>query len=63
MGLRGSSGWEAGVGPTWTGAGGQLAFAVGKTMPLGILDVPMNLAVAPGRRGASISFTAGFTRQ
>jgi hypothetical protein len=62
IGLRGASGWEAGVGPTLTGAGAQLAFAVGKTIPLGALNVPMNLAVAPGRRGASISFTTGFTR-
>jgi hypothetical protein len=62
IGLRGSSGWEAGVGPTLTGAGAQLAFAVGKTVPFGWLNVPMNLAVAPGRRGASISFTTGFTR-
>jgi len=63
IGLRGSSGWEAGLGPTVTGAGAQLAFAVGKTVPLGMLNVPMTLAVAPGRRGASISFTTGFTRQ
>lgn len=63
IGLRGASGWEVGVGPTVTGAGAQLAFAVGKTVPLGMLNVPMNLAVAPGRRGASISFTTGFTHQ
>ena len=61
--MRGSNGWEAGVGPTLTGAGAQLAFAVGKTVPLGVLNVPMNLAITPGRRGASISFTTGFTHQ
>jgi hypothetical protein len=63
LGARHSSGWEAGVGPMWTGAGAQLAFAAGKTISIGTLNIPTNLAVAPGRRGASISITTGFTRQ
>jgi hypothetical protein len=63
FGLRESGGWEAGVGPTLTGAGAQLAFAVGRTTPVGILNVPVNLAIAPGRRGASISVTTGFTHR
>ena len=41
-------------------AGVQLAFAAGVTQSLGTLNIPFNLAVAPGRRGASISFTTGF---
>lgn len=60
LGLRQPNGWEFGVGPTVTGAGAQLVVAGGITRPLGNLNIPMNLAVAPGRRGASISFTTGF---
>lgn len=60
IGLRKTSGWEAGAGPTLTGAGVQIAFAAGVTHSLGALNVPLNLAIAPGRRGASISVTTGF---
>lgn len=63
IGLRKTNGWEAGLGPTLTGAGIQLAVAAGVTRSFGSLDVPVNLAVAPGRRGASISLTTGFTRK
>ena len=60
IGLRKKNGWEAGFGPTLTGAGVQVAVAAGVTHSLGRLNVPVNLAVAPGRRGASISLTTGF---
>jgi hypothetical protein len=60
LGLRQPNGWEGGVGPTITGAGVQLAFAGGVTHSFGALNVPVNLAVAPGRRGAAISLTTGF---
>jgi hypothetical protein len=60
IGMRQPNGWEAGVGPTITGAGLQIAVGAGVTQTLGTLNVPFNLAVAPGRRGASISFTTGF---
>jgi hypothetical protein len=60
IGLRRPNGWEAALGPTVTGAGVQLAFAAGVTRAFGRLNVPVNLAVAPGRRGASISVTTGF---
>ena len=60
LGLRQPNGWEAGVGPTVTGAGVQLVLGAGVTQSLGALNIPFNLAVAPGRRGASISFTTGF---
>lgn len=63
IGLRKTNGWEAGVGPTLTGAGLQLALAAGVTHSLGSLNIPVNLAVAPGRRGASISLTTGFNRK
>jgi hypothetical protein len=38
----------------------QLAVAAGMTHSLGALNVPVNLAIAPGRRGAAISLTTGF---
>jgi hypothetical protein len=60
IGMRQPNGWEAGVGPTLTGAGVQIALAAGVTHSLGVLNLPMNVAVVPGRRGASISFTTGF---
>jgi hypothetical protein len=60
LGLRQPNGWEAALGPTLTGAGVQLALAAGVTHSFGKLNVPVNLAVAPGRRGASVSVTTGF---
>jgi hypothetical protein len=60
LAVRKPNGWEAAIGPTLTGAGVQLAVAGGITHTFGNLNVPVNLAVAPGRRGASISVTTGF---
>jgi hypothetical protein len=62
LGLRQPSGWEGGIGPTLTGAGFQLAVAAGRTQSIGTLNIPITVAVAPGRRGASISLTTGFNR-
>jgi len=61
LGVRKPDGWEAGIGPTITGAGVQLAMAAGITRSLGYLNVPFNVALAPGRRGAALSITTGFT--
>jgi hypothetical protein len=61
LGVRKPDGWEAGIGPTLTGAGVQLALAAGVTRSLGALNVPFNVAIAPGRRGAALSITTGFT--
>ena len=63
VGLRQPNGWEAGIGPSLTGAGVQLVAAVGVTRALGGVNVPINFAVAPGRRGAAISVTTGFNVQ
>jgi len=60
IGVRKTNGWEAGLGPTLTGAGIQIAAAAGITRSLGAINVPVNLAVAPGRRGAALSLTTGF---
>ena len=61
LGLRQRNGWEFGAGPTLTGSGVQIAIAGGVTQSIGDLNVPVNLAIAPGRRGASISILTGFT--
>jgi hypothetical protein len=63
FGARQPNGWEAGLGPTLTGAGARLTFAAGVTHKLGLLNFPINLGVTPGRRGASITLTTGFTRR
>ena len=60
VGMRKPNGWEAGVGPTLTGAGVQLVAAVGVTHRMGDVNLPINFAVGPGRRGASLSVTSGF---
>jgi hypothetical protein len=60
FGVRVPNGVEVGVGPTITGAGTQVALAGGITHQRGEINVPVNLAVVPGRRGASISITGGF---
>ena len=60
LGIRQQNGFEFGVGPTLTLSGTQVAFAAGITEQYGIVNVPINLAVAPARTGASISVTAGF---
>jgi hypothetical protein len=60
VGMRKPSGWEAGIGPTVTGAGVQLVAAAGITHAVGNVNVPINVAVGPGRRGASLSITTGF---
>lgn len=62
LGARQPNGWEAGIGPTVTGAGTQLTAAIGYTHKVGYLNFPINLAVSPGRRGASLSLTTGFNR-
>jgi hypothetical protein len=60
VGMRKRNGWEAGFGPMLTGAGVQIAAAAGVTHTFGEVNVPVNFAVAPGRRGASLSITTGF---
>ena len=60
IGVRQPNGWEGAIGPTLTGAGVQIAVAAGITHAFGNVNIPLNLAVAPGRRGASISVTSGF---
>lgn len=59
IGLRQPNGVEFGIGPTLTGTGTQVAFAMGVTHRYGSANVPINVAVAPARKGVSLSLTAG----
>jgi hypothetical protein len=63
IGVRQANGVEFGVGPTITGAGTQIAFAGGITHHFSMVNVPINVAVAPARKGVSLSLTAGFNWQ
>ncbi|HKW46191.1 MAG TPA: hypothetical protein VJN70_02045 [Gemmatimonadaceae bacterium] len=60
IGVRQSNGFEFGVGPTITGAGTQVAVAAGVTHRFSSVNVPINVGVAPARKGVSLSLTAGF---
>jgi hypothetical protein len=60
IGVRQANGVEFGAGPTITGAGTQVAIAGGITHRFSMVNVPINVAVAPARKGLSLSLTAGF---
>jgi hypothetical protein len=60
IGVRQTNGFEVGVGPTITGSGTQVALAAGVTHRYSLVNVPVNVAVAPARKGVSLSLTAGF---
>lgn len=60
IGVRQRNGVEFGVGPTVSGSGTQLAFAAGVTHRFGLVNVPVNVAIAPARVGVALTLTAGF---
>ena len=61
VGLRTQEGAEFGVGPNVTPAGVALAFAAGVTMRTGVLNVPMNFAIVPGKVGTRVTMLTGFS--
>ena len=61
VGLRTERGAELGVGPNITPAGAALAMAAGVTMRMGALNIPINLAVVPSKRGMRVSVLTGFS--
>jgi len=63
VGMRQQNGGEGGIGALLTPAGPSLVMAGGITQVVGRYNVPVNLAVAPGRRGVSISLTTGFNER
>jgi hypothetical protein len=60
VGVRTPGGFEFGVGPNITPVGAALAAAMGKTLRVGILNVPLNVAVVPSKAGLRVSFLTGF---
>ena len=61
VGLRSANGAELGVGPNITPAGAALAMAAGVTTRVGALNVPINVAVVPSKRGMRVSVLTGFS--
>ena len=61
VGLRTERGAEIGVGPNITPAGAALALAAGMTTRVGALNVPLNVAVVPSKRGMRVSVLTGFS--
>ena len=60
VGVRTPDGFEFGAGPNVTPLGVALAAAMGKTFRMGVLNVPVNVAVVPSRSGLRVSFLTGF---
>lgn len=60
VGVRTRDGAEFGIGPNITPAGAALALAAGVTFRTGALNVPLNVAVVPGRSGTRVSILSGF---
>lgn len=63
IGVRKTNGVEVGVGPTITSSGTQVAVAGGITHHYSMVNVPINVAIAPARKGVSLSLTAGLNWQ
>lgn len=60
IGIRGESGFEAGVGPNITALGSGLALAAGMNNDVGGLNVPVNVAAVLGGDGLRASVLVGF---
>ena len=60
VGLRGETGFEAGVGPNITALGAGLAFAVGMNNDVGGVNIPINLAAVTSGDGVRASVLVGF---
>jgi hypothetical protein len=61
VGLRGKNGFEVGVGPNVGLNGGAMMMGVGYTLPMGGINIPVNLAVGRGAyQTTSLAFSTGF---
>ncbi|MCF8262476.1 MAG: hypothetical protein K9J12_17000 [Melioribacteraceae bacterium] len=61
FGLRGSSGYEFGLGPNLSLGGVGYVFAFGWAMQGKDINIPFNIALATGKGGVRISFLVGVT--
>jgi hypothetical protein len=60
VGLRTQQGAEFGIGPNVTPAGVGLVVSTGVTFRAGVLNIPMNFALATSKSGARVSLMTGF---
>ena len=65
MGVRSPSGFEFGMGPSFTvasatGINAGLVIAVGKSIDYGAVCIPLNLAVSTNPRGTMVTLIAGY---
>jgi hypothetical protein len=67
IGIRTQGNFEFGVGPNVTLSPDSsaklstaLVLGIGQTFPMGVLNVPLNLAVVPSRSGVRVSILTGF---
>lgn len=61
VGIRTRDGAEFGIGPNITAAGTALVLATGMTFRAGALNIPVNVAVVPGKPGTRVSVLSGFS--
>ena len=61
VGARTRDGAEFGIGPNITPAGTALVLAAGMTFRSGALNIPVNVAVVPGKSGTRVSILSGFS--
>ncbi len=61
VGVRTRDGAEFGIGPNITPAGTALVFATGMTFRTGSMNVPVNVAIVPSKRGTRVSLVTGFS--
>jgi hypothetical protein len=61
VGVRTRDGAEFGIGPNITPAGTALVFATGMTFRTGAMNIPVNVAIVPSRRGTRVSLVTGFS--
>ena len=65
MGIRSPSGYEFGMGPSFTvvsatGLNAGLVIAAGKSLDYGSVCIPLNLAVSTNPRGTMVTLIAGY---
>jgi hypothetical protein len=61
VGVRTRDGAEFGIGPNITPAGSALVLATGMTFRSGAFNIPVNVAVVPGKSGTRVSVLSGIS--
>jgi hypothetical protein len=61
VGVRTRDGAEFGIGPNITPAGTALVLATGMTFRSGAFNIPVNVAVVPGKSGTRVSVLSGLS--